>query len=79
MWRVIPVILSLLLLGAHFLRAGAHVPLAACAVLIAMLAVPRWWAARIVRREDPAWFNRFLEGPRNRALLRHLGISTRKV
>jgi hypothetical protein len=37
------------------------------------------WAARIVRREDPAWFNRFLEGPRNRALLRHLGISTRKV
>jgi len=49
MWRVIPVILSLLLLGAHFLRAGAHVPLAACAVLIAMLAVPRWWAARIVQ------------------------------
>ena len=37
------------------------------------------WAARIVRREDPAWYNRFLEGPRNRALLRHLGISTRKV
>jgi hypothetical protein len=49
MWRVIPVVLSLLLLGAHFLRAGADVPLVACGALIALLAVPRGWAARIVQ------------------------------
>ena len=36
------------------------------------------WAASVVRREDPAWFTQFLKGPRNRALLRHLGVSTRR-
>ena len=35
------------------------------------------WAARIVRREDPEWFTQFLKGPRNRALLRHLGVLRR--
>lgn len=37
------------------------------------------WAAKIVRREDPAWFAQFLKGPRNRAMLRHVGASTRRV
>ncbi len=36
------------------------------------------WAASVVRREDPAWFTQFLKGERNRALLRHLGVSTRR-
>ena len=37
------------------------------------------WAARVVKREDPAFWNRFVEGERNRALLRHLRISTRRA
>lgn len=36
------------------------------------------WAVRILRREAPDWFDTFLEGPRNRALLRHLGLSARR-
>ena len=37
------------------------------------------WAARIVRRDDPAYWAQFLEGADNRALLRHLGLSTRRA
>lgn len=47
--RLLPVVLSLLLLGAHFLRAGI-MPLAAALVALAVLApVPRPWMARLVQ------------------------------
>lgn len=47
--RLLPVVLSLLLLGAHFLRAGI-MPLAATLVALAVLApVPRRWMARLVQ------------------------------
>ena len=47
--RLLPVVLSLLLLGAHFLRAGIT-PLAAALVALAVLApVPRPWMARLVQ------------------------------
>lgn len=47
--RLLPVVLSLLLLGAHFLRAG-WLPIAGVLVALAVLApVPRPWMARIVQ------------------------------
>ena len=49
MWRIFPVVLSLGLLGAHFLRAGMDVPVLLCVVLMGLLAVPRPWAARLVQ------------------------------
>jgi len=45
LWLILPV-LACLLLAAHFLRAGALVLTAACALLPLLLAVPRPWAAR---------------------------------
>ena len=48
LWLV-PVALSLLVLGAHFLRAGDPVLLLVVLVLLAFLAVPRRWAARTVQ------------------------------
>lgn len=47
--QLFPVVLSLLVLGAHFLRAGNIALLAAVIVLLALLAVPRPWAARAVQ------------------------------
>lgn len=49
MWRLIAPVLALVLLGASFLRAGDHAMVAACGVLILLLAVPRPWAARVVQ------------------------------
>jgi hypothetical protein len=47
--RLLPVVLALLLLAAHFYRAG-WLPLAALSVaLLALLAVPRAWAARALQ------------------------------
>jgi phosphate/sulfate permease len=43
------VALSLLVLGAHFLRAGNPGLLLVVLVLLAFLAVPRHWAARTVQ------------------------------
>lgn len=37
------------------------------------------WAARIIRRDDPAWWNRWVEGPRNKALAYALGFSAKPV
>lgn len=45
----VPIVLSLLLLGAHFFRAGSPVLAAAAVLLVAALAIPRPWAARIVQ------------------------------
>jgi hypothetical protein len=47
--RLLPVILSLLLLGAHFSRAGLALPMLASLALLVVLAIPRAWAARLVQ------------------------------
>jgi hypothetical protein len=47
--QLFPVVLSLLVLGAHFLRAGNRVLLAAVLVVLILLAVRRPWAARAVQ------------------------------
>ena len=39
--------LSALLLAAHFLRAGQYLGVAAALALLAVLAIPRRWAARV--------------------------------
>jgi len=40
---------ALLVLAAHFVRAQLMLPTIACVALIALLAVPRAWAARVVQ------------------------------
>ena len=45
----VPVVLSLLVLGAHFLRDGFDVGVAVCVALIGLLFVRRAWAARVVQ------------------------------
>ena len=47
--RLFPVVSSLLLLGAHFLRSGAFVAVAACVALSLLLFVRRPWVARTVQ------------------------------
>ena len=37
------------------------------------------WAAAIVRRDDPVWWNRWVMGPRNRELATALGFSAEPV
>lgn len=49
MWRLIPPIVAILLLGASFFRAGNELMLVACIVLLTVAAVPRHWAARTVQ------------------------------
>ncbi|MEJ2513973.1 MAG: hypothetical protein P8080_11385 [Gammaproteobacteria bacterium] len=49
MWRTLPVVLSLALLGAHYFRAGTGWAMVACLVLAALLFVPRPWAARVLQ------------------------------
>jgi hypothetical protein len=44
--QLLPVALSFLLLGAHFMRAGETLFVALSAGALALLAVPRPWAAR---------------------------------
>jgi hypothetical protein len=46
---LIPVILSLLVLGAHGLRAQFIPLLAACVVLLFLLSVPKRWVMRVVQ------------------------------
>lgn len=47
--RLIVPVLALLLLAAHFYRAGWMVPAALCVALTLLLAVPRPWAARTLQ------------------------------
>ena len=47
--RLSPVVLSLLLLGAHFFRAGSIELVVLVLLLLALLAVRRRWAARVVQ------------------------------
>ena len=45
----LPAVLSLLLLGAHFLRVDAMALVAVCVALCGLLFVPRPWAARVLQ------------------------------
>ena len=45
----IPIVLSLLILGAHFLRFGNNVGIAGVLVLSAMLFIRQWWVARLMQ------------------------------
>lgn len=49
MWRLCMPVLAFLLLGASFLRAGNELMVLACLGLLALLSVPRPWAARIAQ------------------------------
>lgn len=46
---IIPVVLSLVLLGAHFLRDGTWVGVFACLLLIGLLFLRRPWVARMIQ------------------------------
>lgn len=47
--QLVPVVISLLVLGAHFLRGGNVVLVAAVLVAVALLGVRRPWVARLVQ------------------------------
>lgn len=47
--QFLPVVLSLLVLGAHFFRAGNMIMLTSVLLLLVLLGVRRVWAARIVQ------------------------------
>ena len=47
--QLLPVVLSLIVLSAHFLRAGSVVMVAAILILLGLLGVRRRWAARTVQ------------------------------
>jgi len=47
--QLVPVVLSLIVLGAHFFRAGNLFMIFAVLCLLGLLAVRRVWAARIVQ------------------------------
>jgi hypothetical protein len=46
---LLPAALSALVLGAHFLRRGGMAAVLGCLLLVALLAVRRPWAARVVQ------------------------------
>lgn len=46
---ITPIVLSFLVLGAHFLRSSNYVLVAVCVVLIMLPFVPQRWAARTVQ------------------------------
>ncbi len=47
--RLVPPALAVLVLAAHFFRAGEYWVVALLLAVIALLAVPRWWAARLAQ------------------------------
>ena len=47
--QLVPVVLSLIVLGAHFLRAGNIIVVAAVLVVLGLLFVRRPWAARVAQ------------------------------
>jgi hypothetical protein len=47
--QLLPVVLSLVVLGAHFMRAGSVVMIAVVVLLLGLLGVRRRWAARTVQ------------------------------
>jgi len=49
MWRLFMPAFAFVLLGASFLRVGNEAMVVACLALLALLSVPRPWAARIAQ------------------------------
>jgi len=47
--QLVPAVLSLLVLGAHFLRQGEMLLVVVCVALAGLVAVPRRWAARTLQ------------------------------
>jgi Na+/H+-translocating membrane pyrophosphatase len=47
--QLLPVVLSLIVLAAHFLRGGNMVMVMAALVLLGLLALPRRWVAQLVQ------------------------------
>ncbi len=47
--QLLPVVICLLVLGAHFLRSGSIVPVVLILVALVLLGVRRPWAARLVQ------------------------------
>ncbi len=45
----VPIVLSLLILGAHFMRYGNNVGIAGVLVLTALLFIRQWWVARLMQ------------------------------
>jgi hypothetical protein len=45
----VPIVLSLLVLGAHFLRYGNTIVVISIVVSMGLLFVPRWWVARLMQ------------------------------
>jgi hypothetical protein len=45
----VPMVLSLLVLGAHFLRYGNTIVVISIVALMGLLFVPRWWVARLMQ------------------------------
>lgn len=45
----VPIVLSLLILGAHFMRYGNNIGIAGVLVSIAMLFIRQWWVARLMQ------------------------------
>lgn len=45
----VPIVLSLIVLGAHFMRYGNTIGVAGAVVLIAMLFIRQWWVARLMQ------------------------------
>jgi len=46
---LIPAMFSLLVLGAHFFRAGSLIAVAVCVAAIGLLLIPRRWSLRMVQ------------------------------
>lgn len=46
---LIPAVLSLLVLAAHFFRAGSLIAVGVCLMAIVLLAIPRRWSVRVVQ------------------------------
>jgi len=45
----VPIVLSLVVLGAHFMRYGNSLGIIAAALMIVLLFVRQWWVARLVQ------------------------------
>jgi hypothetical protein len=45
----VPIVLSLVVLGAHFMRYGNNIGVAGAVVLIVMLFIRQWWVARLLQ------------------------------
>ena len=47
--RLLPVFISFLLLGAHFMRAGQNLVLPGLGLLLLLLFIRQWWVPRLIQ------------------------------